>query len=211
MVELEAFAGDCRVRGRIEIGDRRMTDTLNATAELVIQDARLESLDDGRVVEMPELSIDRDELYAVVAAGSRGDPGRRVRTHARRVGIEIGPYHVEGAVHGTPASDPLESALRRAPWVPLTEVTVRYERGGQAASEEIATLVVNRGFASSFQLIEEPSVLLPWETPRASSSPASRSLDLTATISEGWDGVIGEAAPPLVPTLAPAPAAEPPV
>ena len=44
MVGLEACAADCRVYGRIDLGEARMTDLLSLTPELLIRDARLESL-----------------------------------------------------------------------------------------------------------------------------------------------------------------------
>jgi len=177
MIEMEAFAADCRVRGLIELGDRRMSDTLNAMPELVLHDARLEALDDGHVVEVPELAIDRGELYAVVAAGTRGDPARRVHTHTTRVVVDLGPYHVEGAVHGTTATDPLKASLRRMTWVALTEATVRYRDGTQAVDRDVATLLVNRDTATVFRAVEEQVIVLPWETPREEPTPTSQSMD----------------------------------
>lgn len=184
MVTLDAYAADCRVHGHVELGGGRMTDMLNGAPELHVQDARLESLDNGRVVSMPEVTIEYGELCAVVASGSRGDWERRLRTHATRVEIDLGPYHIEGAVHGTPASDPLSAALRRAAWIPLTEATVRYRSGGTSLSEEVATLIVNRDLATLFRAIEEVSVPLPWETSRATNPPVVRAIDLTGTFSQ---------------------------
>ena len=89
-----------------------------------------------------------DELYAVVASGPRGDVTRRLRTRATRVEVDLGPYQVVGAVHGTPASDPLGAVLRRAAWVPLTDVIVVYHLGEDPVKDAVATLVVNRNLAS---------------------------------------------------------------
>jgi hypothetical protein len=180
MFDLDAYAADCRLYGRTELGDGRLTDRLNATPELRVVDARLESLEDGHVVESPEVTVATEELYAVVASGPRGEAARRLRTHATRVVMDLGPYRVVGLVHGTPASDPLATALRRAAWLPLTDATVTYERGPDSVSDEVETLVVNRPLASSFRPLEEASLALPREedvpTPRTS---ASRALDLT--------------------------------
>jgi hypothetical protein len=179
MIALDAYAADCRVHGQIDIGDARMTDVLNTSPKLTIQNTRLESLNNRRVLELSELTVEYDELCAVVASGSRGDPERRLRTRATRVEVDLGPYHVEGAVHGTPASDPVIASFRRGSWVPLTEVTVTYQAGDDAQSDKIPALVVNRDLATLFRAIEEKSVLLPWETSRALAPALARAVEAT--------------------------------
>ncbi len=181
VIELDAYAADCRLFGLVDLGDGRLTDFLNATPELRIRDARLESLADGHVMETSELTVARDELCAVVASGPRGDAGRRLRTHTTRVVVDLGPYQIVGSVHGTPASDPLGVALRRAAWVPLTDVTVTYRRGLDSVSDDVATVLVNRNVASSFRVVEEASVVLPWEAPRTPPPATPRAIDLTGT------------------------------
>ncbi len=182
MVALEAYAADCRLFGQVDSGDGRLTDYLNASPELSIRDARLESLADGHVMETAELTVARDELYAVVANGPRGDPARRLRTHATRVEVNLGPYQVVGAVHGTPASDPLRAVLRRAAWVPLTDVVVVYHLGPDSVKDDVATLVVNRNLASSIRAVELASAVLPWETPETPRKVVPGALDLTGTL-----------------------------
>lgn len=187
MTILDAYAADCRVHGEVDIGKARMTDALNASPMLHIQDARLESLSDRRVVEAPELTVAYDELCAVVANGSRGEVERRLRTRTTRVEIDMGPYHIEGAVHGTPASDPVIASFRRANWVPLTDVIVTYTAGDDSQSDAITTLVVNRDLATLFRAIEEKSVLLPWETSRAAAVQAAVKAQAEAS-SDDVDG-----------------------
>jgi len=184
MIDFEAYSGDCRLHGRLELGEGRLTDLLNTTPELHVLDARLESLADGRVVDLPEVTVGREELCAVAGGGPRGDAARRLRTHAARVVIEVGPYHVEGAVHGTPASDPLGAALRRTTWVPLTDATVRYLLGGDPVCDAMPTLIVNRDLATSLRPAEETVVALPWEAAKKPPPATSRALDLTGTL---WD------------------------
>lgn len=164
MVELEAYAADCRVHGRLEVGAGRLTDALNASGEVVIRDVRLESLSDGHVVEMPELTTGRDELYAVGGSGPRGELARRIRTHVTRVRVELGPYHVEGALHGYPAGDPLGMVLRRPSWVPLTDATIQYSAGGEQVKDEFATLLVNRELATSMRALDGEAGVLRWES-----------------------------------------------
>lgn len=196
MIELDAYAIDCRLFGAVDPGDGRLTDFLNATPELQLTGVRLESLDDGHVAEAAELTVTRDEICAIVASGPRGDVARRLRTHARRVEVDLGPYRIAGLVHGTPASDPLETALRRAAWVPLTDATVSYRRGVDQASDDVETLLVNRTMASSFRAVESESVVLPWETARKPASASPRALDLTGTLSEGESPGADEPPPP---------------
>jgi hypothetical protein len=184
VLDLDAYAADCRLFGRVELGDGRLTDLLNATPELRVEAARLESLEDGHVVEAPEVTVASGELCAAVASGTRGDAGRRLRTHATRVVVDVGPYQVVGLLHGTPASDPLGSALRRAAWLPLTDATITYRRGPDMVSDEVPTLLVNRTLARSFRAVPEASVALPWEAPEAPRKAAARALDLTGTLKD---------------------------
>jgi len=196
MIELEAYAADCRLFGAVDPGTERLTDLLNGAPQLSFRDARLESLADGHLVETPEMTVARDELYAVVASGPRGDVTRRLRTHAKRVVVDLGPYRVVGLVHGTPASDPIASALRRAAWVPLTEATITFNRGSDVITSEVPTLLVNRTLASSFRAVEEESTPLPWETRRTPGPAASRALDLTGTLRDEAPPDLDETAPP---------------
>ena len=178
MLALDAYAVDCRLFGRVEAGDGRLTEFLNRAPELSIRDARLESLADGHLVEIPELTVAPDELCAVVAREPRGDAARRLRTHAIRVEVSLGPYRIVGLVHGTPASDPLALALRRAPWVPLTEASVTYRRGLDTVNDDVPTLLINRTLASLFRPVEEARVDLPWDTPRAPLPVVRRAFEL---------------------------------
>jgi hypothetical protein len=184
MVDLDAYAADCRVCGYVELGEGRLSDQLNSTLELHIRDARLEGLADGHVVEMPELTVAHDELCAVVASGPPGDAARWVHTRTTRVEVEVGPYRVEGRVHGTATSDPLGWSLRRPAWVPLTEANVVYRRGLDSVSDDVGTLLVNRNLASSFRAAEEARGVLPWEATRMPRPVAPRAVDLTGTLDE---------------------------
>ena len=196
MIDFEAYAADCRLFGKVDLGTGRLTDLLNGAPQLSIRAAHLESLADGHVVETPEMTVARDELYAVVASGPRGDLTRRLRTHATRVVVDLGPYRIVGLVHGTPASDPIATALRRAAWVPLTEATIAFNRGSDVITGEVPTLLVNRTLASSLRAVEEASTPLPWETHRTPRPAASRALDLTGTLRDEAPPDLDETAPP---------------
>jgi len=181
MIEFDAYAADCRVHGQVEVGEGRLSDHLDHAAELLVRDARLEGLADGRMVAMPELTVARDELCAVVASGPRGETARRLHTQTRLVEAEVGPYLVVGRVHGTPTSQPLGVALRRQAWVPLTEATVMYRCGGSDVREEMTTLLVNRDRMRSFRAVEQASLDLLWEKPGAPKNAARDATSSTET------------------------------
>ncbi len=159
MVEIYAYAADCRLYGHVELGSGRLSDQLNSTQELHLRDVQLEDLADGHVVAIPELTVTQEELCAVVASGSRGDAARRLNTRTAHVEVEVGPYRVVGRVHGPQTADPFASLLRRAAWVPLTEATVTYRRGGEDVTDRVATLLVNRHRMHSFRVAEASSNL----------------------------------------------------
>jgi hypothetical protein len=175
MVEFDGFAVDCRVRGLVDVGQGRLTDMLNAGTALDLRDARLESLEDGHVVDAPTLTIAAEELCAVVAAGTRGDEARRLRTHTTRVQVDVGPYRIEGALHGTAAADPLGSVLRRPPWLPLTNAKLAYRRGSEEIAEDVETLIVNRDLASSIRGAPGETLSVRWE-----AAPTFRDAGLRA-------------------------------
>jgi hypothetical protein len=185
MVEIDAYAADCRVHGQVEVGEGRLSDQLNRTPDLLIRDARLEGLDDGHLVDMSEVTIARDELCAVVVSGPRGDVARRLHTRTTHVEVEVGPYLVEGRVHGTPTSEPLAVFLRQVAWVPLTEATVKYRCGAGDVSDEMATLLVNRHLVSSFRAVKEAHLSFPSIAPRTPKTAARGAIGSTATPREG--------------------------
>jgi hypothetical protein len=184
MTAFDAYAADCRLFGEVDSGGGRLTDLLNGVSAVRIVDARLESLSDAHIVESPEVIVDRDELCAVVADGPRGDIARRLRTRAIKVIVELGPYQVEGSIHGTPASNPLAGVLRRAPWVPLTDAIITYRRGTEFVTDEVATLLVNRGLARSVRADDEEAQVPAWEAPSPPHAAAPGALDLTSALKD---------------------------
>jgi hypothetical protein len=182
VIDFDAFAADCRLRGRLDLTGPRITDLLNAAPGLTVVDACLESLEDGHEVQVPEVVVERADLWAVAGTGPRGDPSRRLRTNSVRVGMDLSPYWVEGYVHSTPASDPLGAVLRRSPWVPLTDAVVRWSRGAETIEESREVLIVNREHVASMRPIVEELALLPGEVARERPAIAAGMLDLTHAI-----------------------------
>ena len=176
MIELDAYAADCRLFGRLDPGDGRLSDLLNASAELQISDARIESLLDDRVVSYPDLDVPLNELYAVVATGIRGDPTRRIRTRTIEVVAELGPYEVIGEIHGTPASNPLVMVVRRPPWVPLTKAQITYRRGTEVVTDEGLTLIINRPLARSLHALDEDAERMMFDAREAMPRVSRRRL-----------------------------------
>jgi hypothetical protein len=177
VIEFNAYAADCRLFGRLEPGDGRLSDLLNASAELQISPARIESIVDDRVVEHSLLDVPLNELYAVVATGTRGDPTRRIRTRTIEVVVELGPYEVIGEIHGTPASNPLVMVVRRPHWVPLTKAQISYRRGTEVVTDERLTLIINRTLARSLHAVDEDAERLMVDAQDALPRVSGRTLD----------------------------------
>lgn len=140
---LAAWAGDCRLRGAVDLPDGRLSDLLNEGALLTFHGATLESLDDGHEVSMAELEVERRELHLVEVEGRQGDPARRLRTVSELVDLELGPYRVTGNIHRAPNAQPLAALTRWARFIPVTDATVVVMgRGGEPA--RMAVVLVNR-------------------------------------------------------------------
>lgn len=146
-IRFAGYAGDCRISGALDLTASRLTDALNAAEVVVLRDAVLESLDDGRRVALERVEIRRDELYAVEATDPSQDRQRRVHTVRHRVHVQLGPYGVLGELHAHPGVAPLRSLAHRGPMVPLTTATIAYLSGGQLQMHDAGTLLVNSALA----------------------------------------------------------------
>ncbi len=142
-IPLIAFAADCIVRGVIDLGADRLADHLNADESVEIRNAVLESLDDGHEVAMALLEVQIADLFAVVAAGPRGTPGRRVRDRSDLVNLRVGPYTIVGDLHSAPGAGPLMVHRRRGAFLALTEARFLGPERAAAGAEWPKTLLVN--------------------------------------------------------------------
>ncbi len=82
-IEFVGFAGDCVVTGRVLLFADRLSDMLNHDEEFHVRDVLLDSLDDGHQVEIPEITVARSELFAVISptrAPAKCAPGTRPRS-----------------------------------------------------------------------------------------------------------------------------------
>lgn len=161
---LVAWAGDCVVRGSIDLGDGRLSDQVNELDLLTFFDATLEALDDGRQVRVGELEVERRELHLIEVKGRRGDPSRRLRTIEDRVALQVGPFVVTGNLHRPPSAQPLASLTAWARFVPVTDAVI--EVGGIPAEpvhEDV--LLVNRDRISASRPLASIAIRPedPWE------------------------------------------------
>lgn len=146
-IEIDAFSGDCRVHGRLVLHGDRLTDMLNDQDQFRLTAVTLESLEDGHVVEVDGLVVERVDLVAVVATGPRGNPVRRVELAPVRMQVGLGPFVVAGRLHTDHGADPVRNVLQRRPMLPLTDATIAFTQAGEVRVVDADTLIVNRELA----------------------------------------------------------------
>ena len=153
---LVAWAGDCVVRGSIDLEDGRLSDQLNERELLTFHEATLEALDDGHRVEIGELEVERGELHLVEVTGRRGDPSRRLRTVEERVALKVGPFTVTGNLHRSPSAQPLAALSRWTRFVPVTDAVIEVGDGASGPVHEAVVLVNRERAAVSRPLASVP-------------------------------------------------------
>ncbi len=165
---LVAYAGDCVVRGDVELGDGRLSDEVNGRELLMFRTATLEALDDGHQVAMDELEVERRDLHVIEVNGRRGDPSRRMRTVEERVVLEIGPFIVIGNLHRAPHTQALAALASWSKFVPVTDAV--FQMGRDAPQRHQDVLLVNRDRISKSRPVGDgsPGPGIPWD--RATTS-----------------------------------------
>lgn len=158
-IEFTGFAGDCLISGQFDLRERRLTDQLNATSTVALEDVVLEGLD-GHRVNVPSFTIARSELCAVVGRGPRGQSALRVPTDKRRLQAQIGPYVALGRYHGPLGATSLRDFTEREPMVPITDATIAFSVGGILEVRDAPTLIVNRELAVWFRETEAAAATL---------------------------------------------------
>ena len=155
VVRFEAFLAAQRLFGWVRLDADRLTDLLNAHDLVRLTNVLVEEHRDGRVVLADETVIPTSEIIAVIARGPRGDPTRRLETHAHAVVIDSGVYRFGGLVH-TPAGMEAEQRLRDGgPMIPLTEAWLQYRAGEQRRHDAGKTVIVNCGSATRIELVDD--------------------------------------------------------
>jgi hypothetical protein len=141
-----AFTGytiDCTIEGEVELTRPRLSDQLNEDDCLLVLDATLVSLADGREVSVKSFELEREAIYAIRAPYPRGAMGRRLHTVRHRRGATLGPYTLLGLVHERPGVAPLDGLRLSRPFVAFTDATIAYIRAGDVVMHDCETLIVN--------------------------------------------------------------------
>lgn len=149
---LVAWAGDCMLRGDVELGEGRLSDHVNDLEVVTFYDATLRALDDGHEVAVDEVEVERREIHLVEVNGRRGDPARRRRTVEERVKVEVGPYIVTGNLHRPPNTQPLAALSRWTRFVPMTDASLGLRDGSDPVSH-LEVLLVNRDRIGKTEII----------------------------------------------------------
>jgi hypothetical protein len=160
-VEFVGYGEDCVIVARLPLEAERLTDLLNEQDRYLVTDVLAHGLADGTQFELPEIELQRDEVFLVHAAGPRGNADRRQRTQQHLVAIQLGPYLVQGYYHGLPGSDPVDGIRRRKAMVPLTEATIEFVAGGSVVQSRVETVIVNRELMDWVVQAEDESLEFP--------------------------------------------------
>jgi hypothetical protein len=172
-VEFQGFAGDCTIAGRVTMFGDRLTDFLNGQERFRLHHVELTSLDDGRVVAVDSLSVEREDLLAVIGTGPRGSEKQRLRLEEARLQLAIGPYVILGRLHVPPGADPMKNVLQREPMIPLTNATIAFTQAGETVARDLGTVIVNRLQVEWIAATADEASLFPEATVR---SPFTMSL-----------------------------------
>ena len=143
-VDFVAYGEDCILSGRVVLDADRLSDMLNAADEYALAGVTVERLDNGMPLQVDEIVVARDELCLVHATGPRGNADRRRHTLPKYVAMKVGPYEVQGFLHGLPGADPVSSIRRRKPMIPLTDVRIDYVVNGEHREDQVESVILNR-------------------------------------------------------------------
>jgi hypothetical protein len=154
--QLVAWAGDCRVRGEVELAEGRLSDRVNELDLLTFFDATVSALDDDREVRLDEVEVERRELHVIEVTGRRGDPARRQRTVRDLVKLELGPFVVIGELHRSPVAHPMAALAGLARFVPVTDAEVLVE--GRPEPQRLDVVLVNRELIARHEPLDRPPV-----------------------------------------------------
>jgi hypothetical protein len=149
-IDFLAFTSDRRISGRIMLADDRLSDMLNGVPRVVVRDATVDELNEELQPRLADVTIVVGEILAVVGTGPRGAEQLRKRSLKRRASLGVGRYAIEGDLgYATDAAlpesrDPAVVLANRDLLVPLTDATIRYQRGDEIVTEEFETVLVNR-------------------------------------------------------------------
>lgn len=166
-IDFAGFAGDCLISGKMTMFGERLTDFLNGQQRFHIHHVECESLEDGHKVAIDSVSVERDDLFAVVATGPRGAEKQRVQLQTNRLQISVGPYLILGRLHSAPGSDAMTSVLKRETMIPLTNATIAYEIAGTFVMRDLGAIIVNRMLVDWISPTSDAATVFPDVTVRS--------------------------------------------
>jgi hypothetical protein len=181
-VDFIGFAEDCTIAGKITMFGDRLSDFLNGQERFLVHHLECESLQDGHSVALDSVSLERNDLLAVVATGPRGSQKQRVSLETNRIHISVGPYLILGRVHTKAGTEVVTSVLKRDPMIPLTDATIAYEMAGAIVARDLPTIIVNRLLIDWISPTTEAASLFP-DVPIRSPFTARLTKDFTGTAS----------------------------
>jgi hypothetical protein len=146
-IRFVGYAADCVIIADLELAEGRLIDLLNATEQFDVIDGTAEALEDGRVIAVGDVSLRRGELFAIQAFDEGANRERRIQTVRSRLTVWAGPYRIEGWFHARPGASPTVAFARRGTMIPLTEAEIRYTCAGEARTDNVPILLVNRDLA----------------------------------------------------------------
>ena len=155
LVGFDAFLQDHRLYGWIRLTADRLTDLLNAHAELDLVNVTLERLSDGRLESHERLLVDRDRVIAVRAGGPRGDPALRRHMRLHPLVVRSGPYLIGGYLHARPGVEPMEEINARPAMTPLSMGWLEYWLDGHRHHYWVGTILFNRGLTDAIEFVRE--------------------------------------------------------
>jgi len=179
-IDFLGFASDCTITGKLTMFGDRLTDFLNGQQRFRVHHLECESLADGHRVGTDSLSVERDDLLAVVATGPRGSERQRVSLQTNRMQVSIGPYLILGQLHTKAGSDAVASVLKRDPMIPFTNATIAYEMAGSIVARDVRTIIVNRLLVDWISATTEAASLFP-DVPVRAPFVARMAKDFTGT------------------------------
>jgi hypothetical protein len=154
LAPIELYTADSRIVGWIAAHGRRVTDLLNAQAEL-----RLWQPSPGPI-EVPSSapssagqpapgldesgewqSLVTDQVILAMPPEWRASRQLRLHRKLRRVALSAGPFSVTGNLHMTPGAEPGPELLMRGPrFLPLTEAYILHN--GEPPFEHVVSVVI---------------------------------------------------------------------
>jgi hypothetical protein len=148
LVELTVFAADAVATARLLLVHDRLSDFLANGGPIDVRGAQVTALATGKRATIDALQIDQSVMQAVATGEPRGNVARRLGTVVHPATAIVGPYLIDGELHGPPSVDAFEAARRRG-WVPLTNATVAYVLAGREARLVSPVVLVNQRFLES--------------------------------------------------------------